>query len=61
MTETIYKEETGEFVKGIEPLVLTTLDFEAMKFDGADAIADGLTQSEGVAFRVGRPKKLPHA
>jgi len=53
--ETIYKETTSEYVKSINPLVLTIIDEEAMQFADAATVAQDLEQAEGVAFKVGRP------
>ena len=54
MTSEIYKVSTGEYVKSIHPLVLTDKD-NATPFEDAEIIAEGLEQSEGTSFKIGRP------
>ncbi len=54
----ITKVSTGEYVKSVNPLVLTTVDAEAEIWNSendADDQATALSQSEGEEFKVGRP------
>lgn len=57
---TVYRVSDSLFVKDINPLVMSSQD-QAKEFDNAQSIAESLEQSEGEAFRVGIPKKQPHA
>ena len=53
---TIYKVETGEFVKDIDPFELTSIEGEAMMFTDAEIEAVlGDLNDEGDAFAPGRP------
>lgn len=53
---TIYKVETGEFVKDNDPIELTSVEGEAMLFTDAeiDGVLDDLND-DGDAFAPGRP------